>query len=135
MTISSLSMVFVSLYLYTLPLKKGIMFLTLSLSLSVCVCVSVYHHVCDEMTRPSNTVLSEAITLDNSSILQHYQDDPFTWSGSYGSFIQNHILAYNFKTYGWIHTKFLTLCSLALGTPDTCCGFWDLLINQNFMVI
>ena len=37
----------------------------------------------------SNTILNKAITLDNSSTLQHYQDDPFTGSGSYGSFIQN----------------------------------------------
>ena len=38
--------------------------------------------------------------------MQHYQDDPLAGSGSYGSFVQNPILAYNFKTYERIHTKF-----------------------------
>ena len=54
---------------------------------SVClsVCVSVCHQDCDKMAGLSNTVLSEAITLDNSSTLQHYQDDPLTESRSYGS--------------------------------------------------
>ena len=64
--------------------EKGIMFfaqpLSLSFSLCVCVCLSVCmsvcHQDCDEMAGLSNTVLNEAITLDNSSTLQHYQDDP-----------------------------------------------------------
>ena len=58
------------------------------------------------MAELSNMVLSEAITPDNSSIIQLYQDDPLAGSGSYGSLVQNHILAYNFKTYERIHTKF-----------------------------
>ena len=44
--------------------------------LSVCVCLCVCHQDCDEMAAHSNTVLREAIRLDNSSILQQYQDDP-----------------------------------------------------------
>ena len=77
------------------------MFFTQSLGLSVCVCVC--HQDCDEMAGLSKTVSSEAITLDNSLTLQHYQDDPLTGSGSYGSFQQNHILAYNFKIYERIY--------------------------------
>ena len=44
----------------------------------VCVClgVRVCHQHCDEMAAHSNTVLREAFILDNSSTLQHYQDDP-----------------------------------------------------------
>ena len=38
--------------------------------------------------------------------MQHYHDDPLAGSGSHGSFIQNHILAFNFKTDERIHTKF-----------------------------
>ena len=53
----------------------------------------------------SNTVLIESITFDNRSTMQHYQGDPLAGSGSYGSFMQNHILAYNFKTYKQIHIK------------------------------
>ena len=59
------------------------MFFTLPLGLSVCVsvclsvCLCVCHQDCDEMAGLSNTVLSEAITLGNSSTLQHYQDVPF----------------------------------------------------------
>ena len=44
-----------------------------SVCLSVCLCVC--HHVCEEMARLSNTQLSEEITLDISSKMQHYQDD------------------------------------------------------------
>ena len=66
----------------------------------------------------SKTVLSEAITLDNSSTLQHYQDDPLTGSGSYGSFIQNHILAYNFKTYERIYNQKQTAYSSSRGTTN-----------------
>ena len=52
------------------------MFFTKPLGLSVCVCVCVCHQDCDEMAAHSNTVLREAIGLDNSLTLQHYQDDP-----------------------------------------------------------
>ena len=47
----------------------------LSACLSVCLCVC--HQDCDEMSGLSSTVSNEAIALDNSSTLQHYQDDPF----------------------------------------------------------
>ena len=69
------------------PLKKGIMFFTQPLGLSVClsvclcvclsVCLCVCHLDCDEMAGLSNTILREAISLDHSSTLQHFQDDPF----------------------------------------------------------
>ena len=70
------------------------------------------------MARLSNTVLNEAITLDKSSTLQHYQDDPLIGSGSYGSFIQNHIMAYNFKTYEWICNQKHTPYSSPWGTTN-----------------
>ena len=66
-----------------IPLKKGIMFFTSPLSLSIClsvclsVCLCVCHQVCDQMAGLINTAVSEAITLDNSSTWQHYQDNPF----------------------------------------------------------
>ena len=41
------------------------------------VCVSVCRQDCDEMAGPSYTALREAITLDNSKKIQHYQDDLF----------------------------------------------------------
>ena len=47
------------------------------LSVCLCVCLCVCHQDCGEIAGLSNTVLHEAITLDNSSTLQHYQDDPF----------------------------------------------------------
>ena len=110
------------------------MFFTLSLGLSVCVsvclcvCLCVCHQDCDEMAGLSNTVLSEAITLGNSSALQHYQDDLFPFpntsnntnvsvSVSYGPSGQNHILGHNFKTYKWTNQhEILPVCSLARGT-------------------
>ena len=70
------------------------------------VCVSVCHQDCDKMAGFSITVLSEVIALDNSLKIQHCQDDLLTGSGSYGSCIKNHIMAYNLKTYERIHTKF-----------------------------
>ena len=88
--------------------------MSVCVGVSVCLCVCL--HICDEIAELSNTVLSEAITLDNSSILQHYHDDLIAGFGSYGSFIQNHILAYNFKTDGLMYTKFVAGCSLARGT-------------------
>ena len=45
--------------------------------------MSVCHQDCDEMARLSNMVLNEAISLDNSSTLQRYQDDPLTGSVLY----------------------------------------------------
>ena len=107
-----------------IPLKKGIVFFIKPLSLSVCLCVClcVCHQDCDEMAGLSNTVSREAITPDNSSKMQHYQDDPLAESGPYGSFIQNHILTYNFETYEWIHTKFY-IYVVQLGAHPMCCGF------------
>ena len=67
----------------------------------------------------SNTVLNEAITLDNSSTLQHDQDDLLTGSGSHGSFIQNHILDYNLKTYKRIYNKTQTAYSSPRGTTNS----------------
>ena len=54
----------------------------------VCVCVCVFVSVsvsviiedCDEMAGLSNTVSYVAITPDNSSQMQHYQDDPLAGS-------------------------------------------------------
>ena len=94
------------------------------LSVCVCVCLCVCHQDCDEMAGLCNTVLSEAITPDNSSTPQHYEDDPLTGSGSYGSFVQNHILTYNFKTYKRIHTKFY-LYVVQLEVNHIFCRFWD----------
>ena len=54
--------------------RKALCFSPHQLGLSVCVCVC--HQDCDEMAAHSNTVLCEAISLDNSSTLQQYQDDP-----------------------------------------------------------
>ena len=81
---------------FIIPVKKGIMFFTQPLGLPVCLCVC--HQDCDEMAGLSNTVIYDVITPDNSSKMQHYQDDPLAGSGLYGSFIQNYILAYNFKS-------------------------------------
>ena len=93
------------LQLYTFEKSYYVFYLT-TWFVCLSVCVSVSHQDCDEMTGLSNTVLGDAITLDNSSTLQHYQGDPLAGSGSYRSCKQNHILAYNFKTYERIHTKF-----------------------------
>ena len=57
-------------------MPKGIMLFTSRLCVCVCVCLCVCHQDCDEMAAHSSTVLREAISLDNSSILQQYQDDP-----------------------------------------------------------
>ena len=51
--------------------------------------------------------------------MQHYQDDPLTESGLYGSFIQNHIFAYNFKTYEPIYNQKQTAYSSHHGTTNT----------------
>ena len=53
---------------FIIPLKNAIIFFTQSLGLSVClsVCACVCHQNCDEMAGLRNTVLSEAITPDNS---------------------------------------------------------------------
>ena len=67
-------------YYYTFEKRYYVFHLsTRFVCLCVClsVCLSVCHQHCDEMAGLSNTVLSEAITLGNSSTLQHYQDDPF----------------------------------------------------------
>ena len=52
----------------------------LPVCVSVGVCLSAYHQGCDEMAGIYNTVLSEAITLDNSSTLQHYQNVSFPYT-------------------------------------------------------
>ena len=48
--------------------------------LCVCVCLSlclcVCHQDCDKMAWLRNMALSEAITIDNSARMQHYQKDP-----------------------------------------------------------
>ena len=64
-------------YVFHLTTRFVCLSVCLSVCVSVCLCVCVYHQDCAEMARLSNTVLSEAITLDNSSTLQHYQDNPF----------------------------------------------------------
>ena len=116
--------VLVSVYSFYYTFEKRYYVFTQPLGLSVClsVCLSACHQDCDEMARLSNMVLSEAINPDISSTLQHYQDDPLAGSGSYGSLIQNHILAYNFKTYERIHTKFY-LYVIQLGVDHIYCAF------------
>ena len=42
----------------------------------VCLCLCVCYQDWDEMSGLRNTALSEAITIDNSSRKQYYQDDP-----------------------------------------------------------
>ena len=69
----------------------------------VSVCLSVCHHVCGEMAGLSNIVSSEVNTICKNFKMQHQSQRSF--SVSYGPYGQNHILAYNFKTYGWIYAK------------------------------
>ena len=45
-----------------------------SVCVCVCLCLCACHQVCGQMAEFINTALSEAITFDNISTLQHYQD-------------------------------------------------------------
>ena len=61
-------------YAVIIPVKALCFGPKASVDLPVCVCVC--HQVCDKMAGLSNMALSEAITIDNSSRMNHYQNYP-----------------------------------------------------------
>ena len=60
-------------YAVIIPVKALCFGSKASVDLPVCACVC--HQVCDKMAGLSNMALSEAITIDNSSRMKHYQND------------------------------------------------------------
>ena len=109
--------------LFVIPLKKVLCFWPKWISLSVCVCfcLSVITFVARWLHSATWCQVRSILSISTRNC-KTCQDDPFPDpDGSTGLY---HILAYNCKTYGRIHTKFY-LSVVQLGVHHMCCGFWD----------